>query len=815
MIWTAVSTLIAVFSVFSFPGLSIYPVIVSALALLVWVAWGGRACLVAAIAAWALFNAGEVLESRLQPSLSRQDILLRGTVCRFPRSGAGPRGAEVVRFHLDVEPDGAIRSLPDRFYLSWFDSTQPVAIGERWQFMVRVREPRGLGNPAGFDYERWLFAMRIGGIGYVRPSKLNRRLDVDPGGCAVARLRGELATAIESALPGHPGLPYLLGLVVGARHLLDDQQWALLRHTGTVHLMAISGLHIGLIAVFFFFIGKLIARLLLAAGIRCSPVFCGRWGAVLAAVVYSALAGFSVSTIRAVVMLGVAALLAGRRRHFAPSDILCAALLAVLCADPFAILSSGFWLSFAAVALLMMQWLQLAPAHRAGATRGGWPNRLVRSAGALVRAQLLLSIGLATFVIGYFQQLSVIGPVANLLAVPVFSMLVIPLALAGAVVLVLAPYPGQWLLERAADAVVLAVDGLTWLNQLPFSVWSPPPMSRLALLAAFAGSLLVIWPRPLAMRWLAPLWFLPAVIPVFWSTLGPTLGPTFLPTSSNGAQPGGAGHFRVIVADVGQGLAVAVQTGEGTLLYDAGPSYGDRDAAQTVVLPVLRYFGIQDLEALVVSHGDSDHAGGAASIINAYPDVRLIATQRFDLTARRYLQCRQGLEWNRGGVTFRVLHPAAQSGTEDGRRWSDNDASCVLSVTSPFGSLLLPGDIEDRAERHLVRSRTVQPVDLVVAPHHGSTTSSGFAFVRAVQARYVVFTTGHANRWGFPRRPVLERWTAAGSCSADTADSGAMVFETMQGGRLDLVWRYRQEGRKPWTYESVSREVCPLSSDSP
>ncbi len=783
MIWVAVSALIAVWSFFSLPGLLIHPVVLSATVLLVWLILGGRSAFAVTIVAWTVLNAGAVLENRLPASMSRQDILLRGTICRFPRTGEGLRGSSVVRFHLDTEGDALNPRLPKRLYISWYDSEIPPRIGERWQLKVRVKEPRGLGNPAGFDYERWLFAARIGGTGYVRPSVLNQRLENVADHCRLGAMRGQIAQAVQSALPGHPGLPYLLGLIVGARHLLNDEQWELLRRTGTVHLMAISGLHIGLVAFVFYWLGKQFARVCLVVGLRSSPMFWGRWCGVLAAAVYSALAGFSVSTIRAVVMLGVAALLVGRRHYHAPSDVFCMALLTVLCVDPFASLSSGFWLSFSAVALLMLQWFQLVTRPESAGEAGMWLRRVGRSARVLVKAQILLGIGLAAFTIGYFQQLSVIGSVANLIAVPVFSLAVIPLALAGGVVIMIFPEQGQWVLQLAADIVELMVRVLAWMNQSPLAIWVPPPVSATGLLAIFAGCLLLIWPRPVPLRWLAPLLLLSA----------------FLSAPFNGSRISRTGDFRLIVADVGQGLAILVQTSEGTLLYDSGPTYGNRDAGTAVLLPLMSHYGIQQLDRLVISHGDSDHAGGAASILDAHPEAQLVATSLFGLTPGGFVHCRRGLQWSWGGVLFKVVHPGPEG--ED-QPWSDNDSSCVLRVESPFGSVLLPGDIESRAERYLVRNRLLEPVDLVVAPHHGSKTSSGIPFVRAVQARYVVFPTGYANRWGFPLPSVVERWVSEGSRIEDTAKSGAIVFDTMSTGQLDLVWQYRANGRKLWTYQS-------------
>jgi len=781
---TASLALLAVWLVFRLPDPLDAPLALSLTALGAWLLCGRCAGIALALACWAALNATWILDDRLPVSRSLSDVLVTGTLCDFPGQTATARGGRVVRFRLEAESDPLSPGMPRRLLVSWYDPPRAPRIGERWQLKVRVRPPRGLSNAAGFDFERWSFHNRIGGTGYVRRSPLNRRLEALPWRCPEARWRGRVVDAVAAALAGHAATPYILGLVAGARHALSPGQWAVLRNTGTAHLMAISGLHVGLVAALFLWFGRQFGRLLVVAGGRCAPPALGRWLAVGAAAGYAGLAGFSVSTLRALLMIGIGALFSARRRVYSPADVLAAAVLAVLAVDPPAVLSSGFWLSFGAVAWLFLPLLGWSAPRVARSA----PGRRWRVVGALLRAQWLLWVGLAPWVMAWFGQLPLLSPLANLLAVPVFSFVVVPGALSGAALLAFMPQAGQLVLQAVAAVVTWLLGVLGRLGAMPLAVWPATAIGGGAQLLATAACLALLWPRPVPFRGLAVLLWLPLL--------------------SGGGTPPAAGQFRVIVTDVGQGLAVVVQTSAGTLVYDSGPAFNGRDAGTTVVNPVLRYRGIRRLDALMVSHRDNDHSGGAASILEAHPEARLLAARRLGVPAADFSPCLRGLSWTWGGVDFTVLHPPPGSAPVSARDWSDNAGSCVLLVSSPFGSVLLPGDIPRRIEDRLVHGGLIGPVDLVLAAHHGSATSSGMALVRAAQPRYVVFSAGHGNRWGFPRSTVRQRWQAAGSCTLSTAEFGEMVFETGPAGRLALVSAQRLEGRRIWSYRPGRIDPC-------
>ncbi len=744
-------------------------------ALATWWLAGGRAAIVMLVAGWALLRAQWVLEQRWPEPLAGTDVVVRGTICEFPR-----RDVEALRFVLVTEADPP---LPGRLHLGWYDAPPAVQPGERWQFQVRLKPPRGLSNPGGFDFERWLYRRGIGATGYVRPSSLNARLADDPAICPTARVRARLAERISNSLQGRRAAPYVVGIAVGATQGLQPADWDLLRRTGTTHLMAISGLNIAMVAVPFLLLGRVAVRLWPALGIR-NPSGVGLVPGLGAAAAYSALAGFELSTLRACIMLLLAALLVHRGRRIAASDLLGAAAVLLLLLDPLAVLTASFWLSFAGVA-----WLILAAAGLRVAQTDTPETRPaqrwlgpVAHAWSFSRVQLMLGIGLAPLTLAWFAQMSVIAPLTNLLAVPVFSVLVMPLTLAGTALMLFGG--GSTLLALAADVLEVLLAGLAYSAQWPVALWQPPPVSPAGLAFFAASTVLLGWPRPLPLRWVA----IPGLLPVLFGT--------------RDAPPDG--QMRVVAFDVGQGLAVLVQTSHHALLYDAGPAFRGRDAGTSVVIPALRALGVRRLDAVLVSHDDADHKGGAAAVLQAFPGATLMATARHGLQATRFQRCETGYGWSWDGAQFRLIGPDATSR----RPTSDNDASCVLEVRHAGGSLLLPGDIGQRREQELVDHGLVARADVVLAPHHGSRSSSGAAFVAATDARLAVMSAGYRNRWGFPAAEVVERWSRQGACVLSTADTGALSLRFSAAGGLTVQHRQRIDGAKLWTLPANGPTAC-------
>lgn len=736
---------------------------------------GGRAAAVVLLAGWTLLRAQWVLEDRWPESLAGTDVLVRGTICEFPK-----RDADALRILLVTE---AAPPLPQRLHLGWYDAPSAVRPGERWQFRVRLKPPRGLSNPGGFDFEQWLYRRGIGATGYVRPSSVNRRLPGDPSVCPTAGFRAHLAGRIAAILEGRHAAPYIVGIAVGATHGLQPADWELLRRTGTTHLMAISGLNIAMVAVPFLWLGRIAVRLWPALGILV-PSGAGLVPSLVAAAGYSALAGFEVSTVRACIMLLLAALIVHRGRRISGPDLLGAAAVMILVLDPFAVLTASFWLSFAGVAWLILAaagW-RVTPRDAAEATTlKRWRVALAYAA-TFGRVQLLLGLGLAPFTLAWFAQVSVIAPLTNLVAVPVFSLLVMPLTLAGAALLPLGG--GDLLLPLAADVLAVLLAGLERAAQWPAALWQPPPVTAVGVAFAAASVVMLCWPRPLALRWVAGLGLLPIVF------------------GARNAPPDGV--MRVVALDVGQGLSVLVQTPHHALLYDAGPAFRSREAGSSVVIPALRALGVRRLDALVVSHDDADHKGGAQAVLQAFPAAMLIATAAHGLQAGSFQRCDTGRRWSWDGAQFRLIGPDATRV----RPASDNDASCILEVRHAGGSVLLPGDIGQRRERDLAAHGLVRHVNVVLAPHHGSRSSSGEAFVAATGAQLAVMSAGYRNRWGFPAAEVMQRWAGQGACVLSTADTGALTLEFAARQLFTISRRQRLDGARLWTLPPIGSTEC-------
>jgi competence protein ComEC len=739
-------------------------------------AWGGgrRAVLLVVLAglpvAGMVATTARLLAERWPETAETTELPVSGAVCEFPRVQPGS-----WRFVIVTEPESRARGVPERVMVSWYDSpgrpATPPAPGERWRLNLRLRSPRGLSNPGTFDYERWLFSQRIGATGWVRESGANGRLPSGPSTCPPAAWRAATASRIGAVLGGREAAPYVLGLAIGAYQALPEAEWDKLRRTGTIHLISISGFHIALVAAPAALLGLALGRAMLAVGWRCRSRVLAAWTAVTAACSYGALAGFSVPTARSVIAVVIVAVLVTCRRGVTVPELLSCVVLGVLLVEPLAPLVPGFWLSFAGVMVLAAVSLGQPPGRApAGAVR------------LLVITQLAMTVGLAPLLAAFFGQFPASGLLANLVAVPAFSLVLLPLTLLGTAAVWLAPGAGAGLLGLAADCF----DAWRWFLRvcadLPAAVWHLPEPSVGALLVAGAGVLSALWPSPWPGRWLGPCMLTGLLVA--------------------GAPPVPAAGIRVTALDVGQGLSVLVQTAGHALLYDAGPAFRDSNAGERVVVPVLQALGVRELDALVISHGDADHRGGAASVLERYPGARVVGPAGVSV-AHGAGPCEAGTTWRWDGVLFEVLHPAAGDTHRD-----DNAASCVLRVSSPHARLLLPGDIEAEEEGELASGPQLGRVDLLLAPHHGSRTSSSVPFVGATQPRHVIVSSGHRNRWRFPASEVVDRWREAGACLLNTAEAGALTFEAGPSQGFHLRRAERAVAPGIWLARPESSASC-------
>lgn len=754
--------------------------ILAAAALCFWAMCGRLAGVVLLGAAVALLLAEIRLQQRMPDSAGRVDRVVTGVIDDFPRADAG-----TCRFRVRVGDIADRGPRLERILVTWYECQEPPLAGETWRFKLRLRAPRGLFNPGGFDFERWAFRENLSATGYVRDELAPQRLAGCEAGPRLLCARAALVERLRGWLDGNPGLPYVIALTTGARHLLADGDWEVLRRTGTAHLFAISGLHVGVVAWFAWLVGSGLGRVLqrLPGGIRARHAAAGI--SFLAALSYAALAGFAVSTLRSLAMITAVLVFTQARRHGGFGAALGVALVVVLVPDPFAVLSPGFWLSFGAVALLALSVLGLRePASASGGQGTSTASYRVRR---LAVAQWRISLGLAPLLLVFFGEVSVIGAAINLIAIPLFSLLIVPGLLASLLAALVWPAGGVFLLDNGAGLLAAVMSKLSRLSVLDLAAWAPPDFGFLPAILALAGVVWLLAPRPAPARWAAPLLLVPAVL---------GLDRNF-----------GQSEFAVTVLDVGQGLSVLVQAPDYNLLYDAGPRYLSSDAGDSVVLPAIGALGVRRLHALVVSHGDSDHAGGAASVLSAHPEAELIAPAPYGLEPKRYRRCVAGEQWTAGAVRFKAVNPAADAGSHG------NDASCVLVVEAPGVRLLLPGDLESAGESRLVDAGIDGPFDLVLSPHHGSASSSTRRFVQAVRPRLVAHSSGFFNRWGFPRDTVVARWAREGARQWDTGASGALRFESSGGNPLELATEWRRDRARLWTYPPPAQNDSQFPGD--
>ncbi|RWA28186.1 DNA internalization-related competence protein ComEC/Rec2 [Pseudomonas veronii] len=663
---------------------------------------------------WACVSAQWALDDRLRPMLDGQTRWLEGRVSGLPQQTDSG-----VRFELSDSRSRNAR-LPARIRLYWHGGP-PVRSGERWRLAVTLKRPSGLLNFHGVDHEAWLLAQRIGATGSVKDGE---RLAPARNAWRDAVRQRLMAVDAQGREAG------LAALVLGDGSGLTADDWRVLQDTGTVHLLVISGQHIGLLA------GLIYALVAALARYGCwprtwpwLPWACGL--AFTAALGYGLLAGFGVPVQRACVMVGLVLLWRLRFRHLGIWWPLLLAFNGVLILEPLASLQPGFWLSFAAVAVL-------------GLTFGG---RLGRWSAwqAWTRPQWLIAIGLFPVLLVLGLPISLSAPLANLFAVPWISLVVLPLALLGTALLAV-PFVGAGLLWLAGGALDGLFNALALLaGQLP--AWIPAEVPMGYWLVSLVGAVLLLLPKGVPFRLLGWPMLLLAVFP-----------PRELVPH---------GQVDVLQLDVGQGLALILRTRHHTLLYDAGPRSGAVDLGARVVLPSLKRLGVDALDMMLLSHADADHAGGAAAVARGLPIKRVVGGETEGLPALLDTQpCISGEQWAWDGVSFELWQwPDAVDG---------NPKSCVLHVQANGERLLLTGDIDRAAEQAFLASALAVPTDWLQAPHHGSRSSSSWPFLQRLAPKSVLISRGRGNAFGHPHPQVVERYQALGTQVYDSAEQGAV-----------------------------------------
>ncbi|MEJ6005149.1 DNA internalization-related competence protein ComEC/Rec2 [Paucibacter sp. AS339] len=718
------------------------------------------------------------LAEHLPEAWEGRDLRIGGRIASLPSQVQGISGLPGWRFEFEVQsaldpsagplPADVRAQLPSRLALSWYGdgaSPPPLRAGEDWQCSVRLKRPHGLMNPHGFDAEFWLFEQGLRATGLVRTAGPGAQAPVrlsEGSRWGMDALRQRLREALQRQVPDATVAGVLAALSLGDQAAISSRDWALFRNTGVSHLLSVSGLHV---TMFAWLAQAVVARLW-----RRSTALCLRWPApsaarcagVAAALGYALFSGWGVPAQRTVWMLVSLALLRSLGLRWPWPMCLLASAVLVTAVDPWAIGQAGFWLSFAAVGLLMAAGDTEAPIEGA---RSSWRQHLRQG----LRSQWVATVGLAPLSLLFFQQISVVGLLANVLAIPLVSFVITPLALAGALL------PGLWWLAELAVRWLMAY--LQWLAAWPWAVWYVAAAPFWAQCLGLAGGAVLVLPLPMRLR----LCGLGLLLPMLW------------PAPARPLQ----GEFELLAADIGQGTAVLLRTAEHQLLYDTGPAYGPgADAGQRVLLPLMRALGVQRLDTLMLSHRDSDHVGGAASVLGGMPVQHLLSSLEDEhrllsaagVAARR---CERGQRWVWDGVRFEILHPSP-----DDYRQSlikSNAMSCVLRVTAASGrSALLTGDLESAQELALVQAEAALRSDVLLVPHHGSKTSSSAAFLVAVAPRWAMVQAGYRNRFGHPAPSVLARYQAQGiglrvqpDCGAWTwySDTGAESCQRVQDKR--------------------------------
>jgi competence protein ComEC len=695
---------------------------------------------------WAIIFASLRLADGLPEPLQGQKIKLEGKVIGLPQH-------DERRVRFDFVVSKSKMAILDKIRLSWFFPKQEIKAGQYWRFTAKLKKPHGRLNPGGFDYERWLFVNNIGATGYVRNKPQPVKIASIPWWQSTTVIRQEISDKLDVFLEDNKSLGVIKALAIGERQGIDQDQWAVYKDTGTVHLLAISGLHIGLVSGLVYLLVFNACVLFSVA----SPQKMAAVGAIVVALFYSALAGFSLPTQRSLVMLSIAMLAISWQRNNTAVNTIAFTLFAVLVFDPLAVLSAGFWLSFFAVAMIVFSL----------AGRLGKPAYWLSA----IKIHWVTALGLTPFLVYFFQQISIISPLANLFTVPLISLVVVPLCLLAVITLFLLPELADKLFYLLSQILQNLEMILTELSMLPYAAINTATPAFYAIPFAVLGVFIILSPRGIPARWLGGV----MLMPLFWV---------------DDQQSPGLGEMSLIVFDVGQGLSAMVETSQHILVFDTGAKYSSQyDMGSAVVIPYLKTMGITSVDTLLVSHGDNDHIGGAKSIVEQTQVKEILTSVPSLLAKQTSVQCKAGQQWTWDQVKFEILSPA------QGLFKGDNNNSCVLKVSSSYSSVLLTGDIEEPAEEWLISNMATKlGSDVLIAPHHGSKTSSTLAFLKQVKPKIILIPAGYKNRFSFPHQEVLDRYRQLEIPWMNTADRGALEVK-FENGSFNIKSAREQQGK--------------------
>jgi len=641
--------------------------------------------------------------------------------------------------------------------LSCYDCADGFAKpGEVWRMPVRLKPIHGSMNPGGWDYEAWAYQNGLQATGYVR-SKEGEPLKRDSG-WSYHTWRSDWVAHLNRLWSDSEFFGIYNALMVADRQAITDLQWQVMRDTGTIHLMAISGLHMALVALMGFGLGRVIWRLSLPWTQYWPRDWVGAGLAVLLTTLYGFLAGWTVPTQRAWIMVVVGVVFLFMRRRFQPWSGLFLAAFLVLVWHPPSILAPGFWLSFLAVGLIF-----LVLSHPVLSGWKGWRSLLL--------VQGVLTLGLLPGLWFYYQEVPLYSALANLLAVPLVSFVALPLLFITAFVSLLSlEWAGYlvWLSDQVWSAL--------WWTLAGIANW---PYQQIELGRVELWQVVVIYLALFLFGLRSEAW-------VRYSAVGLVLLVLLSLKPVESVKPG---DFWMTLLDVGQGLAVVIETENHRLVYDTGPRFNEQlDGASLAILPYLRTRGIRYVDKLIVSHADLDHAGGASRLLAEIAVGERLTGEVERLNLAGFESCEAGQAWWWDGVKFEILAP-----TGDEMR-SSNDWSCVLRVSSADSALLLTGDLSDKYEQKLLAEypKDRLSASILVAGHHGSRFSTDSVFLEEVDPEWVLFSAGHRNRFGFPHRDVIERVEAQGVNHLNTACEGAIQVR-FGSAELNIQPGYRHQ----------------------
>lgn len=792
---------------------------------------------------WALGHAHWMMSQRLMPQYEGVDLVIEGQIISLPVSPSKVSntkqyhfGHQRIRFDFKpskvshakpislnsadtTSPHIALAKFPQRIRLSWYRPTSTVQAGQFWRFTVRLKRPYGLLNPGGFDYASWLYQQRIQAKGSIRNTINNQILKMNTSSSILLDFTLDLRQTILNKLSAELDIgehsSFILhatqSLILGYRGGLDAAQWRTFQRTGTIHLMAISGLHIGLVAALVYgLVGFLWRRLGRGCLVLPAPQIAAI-AALLAATLYALLAGFTIPTQRALVMLSVAMLhIIFKRSPLLASKTIGLALVLVLLFDPLAVLAQGFWLSFLAVSLIIYL-IQLGRnvnmisddldkygIERIGVEKSAIHKAIQKAWISILkfgRIQWALTIAMFPLVLFFYQSSSLVSPFANFVAIPAISLCVVPLMFLATFFLFINTTIANFIFKLVDYVYSLLWQFLELLSGWQYATVELSIASLWALLSCYIAIILWLCVKGTPMRWLAMVLVLPILFYSFTSIK--------------------EGEAIVTVLDVGQGLSAVVQTKDHTLVFDTGPKYSENfDTGRAVVVPYLRQIGRSSIDTFIISHGDNDHIGGFSSIASMLPIKRVLSSVPDSIpqsisknftsgSEYEIMACHVGQNWQYDGVEFAILSPIGVTDAENGH--DENNQSCVLKVTTQFGRVLISGDIERETESYLYHAMPKKlAAEILVVPHHGSNTSSLAGFIKAVAPRYAIFTVGYKNRYHLPNQKVIRRYQDLGQVQLlKSNETGALIFKLQQDLALQPL-SYRKQVKRYWHTSAVT-----------